>query len=108
MFDYNFFKYQEIFVDFTILISIVLTIIIILGFYTVPIHHLLDIIDLWFSIYISIFIFYRFNPYKKDIIFTNLDRKIIFRAGIYIFTSAVIDGILASYKQPLNDIIHLI
>ena len=81
------------------------------------------------KIAIAIFLIYRFNPYRKDkAVFTDLDRKVTYSAGVYILTLSFIDilnqyvemfraqittytlPIVAQVKQyitPFTNIIHL-
>lgn len=44
------------------------------------------------KIAIAFFLIYRFNPYRKSqIVFTKLDRKVAYSAGVYILTLSFID-----------------
>jgi hypothetical protein len=43
------------------------------------------------SIYICLFLLYRFNPFRKKIQFTELDRKITFSAGLFLFTTKIMN-----------------
>lgn len=53
----------------------------------------------------SIFMIYRFNSYRKNKIqFTDLDKKICFSAGIYIFAFSFLD-IIQIYIERLRKII---
>ena len=49
----------------------------------------LDNVDYYAKLYVSLFLLYRFNVFRK-ITFTDLDRKIAFSAGLFIFTSSVL------------------
>ena len=51
------------------------------------------IIHEYLPIYISIFLIIRFNPFRR-IKFTELDRKIVFSAGIFIITTTLINNIV--------------
>jgi hypothetical protein len=53
------------------------------------------------QMYISGFLLLRFNPFRK-VEFTELDRKIVFSAAIFIFTTTAINSLLITYKQSLS------
>ena len=40
---------------------------------------------------IAFILIYRFNPYRKSVVFTELDRKISYSAGIYIIVTTFVD-----------------
>ena len=57
--------------------------------------HVFDKVAFYIKIYICLFLIWRFNPLrqffvKKPIIFTSLDRKIAFSAGLIILSTTVI------------------
>jgi hypothetical protein len=53
----------------------------------------------------AIYMIYRFNDYRKSKIqFTDLDRKICYSAGIYIFTFSFLD-IIQTYVERLRKLI---
>ena len=60
------------------------------------------------KIYISLFLIYRFNPFRS-VQFTKLDSKIAFSSGLFLLGTTAIDKILANYitsiKQYVNWII---
>jgi len=57
------------------------------------------------KILFSIFMMYRFNRYRKDKIqFTDLDKKICFSAGIYIFVFSFLD-VITIYIEQLQKLI---
>ena len=55
----------------------------------------LSTFDYYLKIGISMFLIYRFNPFKT-IDFEELDRRVAFSAGMILFTSSVINKILPS------------
>jgi hypothetical protein len=61
---------------------------------TAPVY--LDDFDYYVKIYISLFLLWRFNMFRK-IEFNELDRKIAFSAGLFLFTSTAVYNILTSY-----------
>ena len=66
--------------------------------------HVFDKVAFYMKIYICLFLIWRFNPLrqffvKKPIIFTSLDRKIAFSAGLIILSTTVIKEYLV-YINP--------
>jgi hypothetical protein len=61
---------------------------------TAPMY--LDDFDYYVKIYISLFLLWRFNMFRK-IEFNELDRKIAFSAGLFLFTSTAVYNILTNY-----------
>ena len=47
----------------------------------------------YIKIYVSLYLMYRFNMFRK-IQFTELDRKIVFSAAVFIFTTTALDKYL--------------
>lgn len=88
--------------DIVILISWILYILIALNI-SVHAPNYLDDLEFYIKIYISLFLLYRFMPFRK-IKFTDLDRKIAFNAGIFIFTATAIGSILQNYLQQVHDL----
>uniref|UniRef100_A0A6C0K3M2 Uncharacterized protein n=1 Tax=viral metagenome TaxID=1070528 RepID=A0A6C0K3M2_9ZZZZ len=64
----------------------------------------LEKLDYYVKIYISIFLLWRFNPFRT-IHFTELDRKIAFSAGIFLFTTSAVNKILATYLMDAKNTI---
>ena len=50
----------------------------------------LEMLRMIVQIYISLFLVIRFNPYVKRASFSELDRKVAYSAGIFIFMSTII------------------
>ena len=50
----------------------------------------LEILRMILQIYVSVFLIIRFNPYVKRTNFSELDRKVAYSAGIFMFMSTVI------------------
>ena len=61
----------------------------------------LDILQSIIKIYISLFLIYRFNLFRK-VKFTELDAKIAFSAGIFLLGTTAIDGIIKKYVLNLT------
>lgn len=83
-----FFEFQEVFFDIFITVSYILIFLYKFGISNSAKSHL-DIIDKYVRIYICLFLIYRFNPFRTTYEFTNLDRKIAFSAGLFMFTTSV-------------------
>lgn len=81
--------------DYTIIISYILYFIIALGL-SGSAPQYLHILDYWIKIYISLFLIYRFNFFQK-IKFTDLDRKVAFSAGLFLFSTTIFGQILHTY-----------
>jgi len=64
-----------------------------------------------FKVFISFYLIYRFNDFRKNIKFTELDRKVCFLAGVYLLLFAIGDLIqdyLTKIKIFLKPYISLI
>jgi hypothetical protein len=61
--------------------------------------------DYYLKIFASMFLLYRFNPFRERIIVEELDRRVIFTAGVIIFTSTILNKILLSYSDKYMDAI---
>lgn len=65
----------------------------------------LDDLQYYVKIYVSLFLIYRFNPFRR-VKFTGLDAKVAFSAGVFLLTTTTINSILENYlsiiKQYLN------
>ena len=65
----------------------------------------LEQLDYYVKIYISLFLLWRFNPFRT-IHFTDLDRKISFSAGIFLFTTSAVNQILVKYLSNAKTVFH--
>jgi hypothetical protein len=65
----------------------------------------LETIDYYVRIYICIFLIWRFNPLRRVYIFTDLDRKIAFSAGLFILTTTALNQYLDDIKDRVKKII---
>lgn len=57
----------------------------------------IETLDTYVRIYICVFLIYRFNPLRSKIEFTELDRKIVFSAGLFILTTTAISNVARYY-----------
>ena len=66
----------------------------------------MTIADYYLKIFVSMFLLYRFNPFRKQIIVEELDRRVIFTSAVIIFTSTILNKILLlhsdKYKIHIN------
>ena len=63
-----------------------------LGF-TIITPEYISTMNYYIKIYVSLYLMYRFNMFRK-IEFTDLDRKIVFSAAVFIFTTTALDKYL--------------
>lgn len=91
----NLYKVQDFWFNVFIIITYFLYILFAIGIFKSAPQYL-EKLDYYVKIYISIFLLWRFNPFRK-IIFTELDRKIAFSAGIFLFTTSAVNKILTTY-----------
>lgn len=61
----------------------------------------LDTVDYYAKIYVSLFLLYRFNVFRK-VTFTDLDRKIAFSAGVFLFATTALNQVLTTYLDPIK------
>ncbi len=61
----------------------------------------LDNVDYYAKIYVSLFLLYSFNVFRK-VTFTELDRKISIIAGVFLFATTALNQVLTQYLQPLK------
>jgi hypothetical protein len=102
-----FHKFQETVFNIFIAISWVLLILTFTGIFN-EYPQVFDKIAFYMKVYICLFLIWRFNPVrhfflKKSIIFTSLDRKIAFSAGLIILSTTAISEYLAYIKFKTID-----
>jgi hypothetical protein len=86
------------FIQFFNFITKITILLFMVGFFKEPPISILKI-NYVIKIAIAVFLIYRFNPYRKQqIVFTKLDRKVAYSAGVYILTISFID-ILDQYVE---------
>lgn len=62
----------------------------------------LQVLDYYIKIYISLFLLWRFNIFRH-VKFAELDRKIVFTAGLFLFTTTAVNTILMQYLKNAKD-----
>lgn len=92
------YEYQDFGFNIFIILSYVLIIISYLGI-SKSADYYLNNIDYYVRIYICLFLIWRFNPFRKLVKFTNLDRKIAFSAGLFILTTSFLNSYLMNFKE---------
>ena len=65
----------------------------------------LDLINTVIKIYISLFLLWRFNDFRK-VEFTNLDKKIIFNGALYLFFSTVLVNFFVKKLASVDADVH--
>ena len=98
-------NFQSRLFDLIVYITWTLYIIIALGI-SANAPEYLDDLQYCVKIYVSLFLIWRFNPFRK-IKITNLDTKIAFSAGIFLLTTTAIEGILQNYLHELKTYIQI-
>ena len=98
-----FHQFQETVFNIFIAISWVLLILTFTGVFN-EYPQAFDKVAFYMRIYICLFLIWRFNPLrqffvKKPIIFTSLDRKIAFSAGLIVLSTTVIKEYLVYIKS---------
>jgi hypothetical protein len=66
----------------------------------------LDTLQSFMKLYVSLFLIYRFNPFRR-VKFTGLDAKISFSAGVFLLGTTAIDGIIKNYLSTFEEYIKI-
>ena len=64
----------------------------------------IEVMDYYMRIYISLFLIWRFNPFTRTT-FTELDRKIVFSAGLFIMTTTALNKYLVDATDLIKGFI---
>jgi hypothetical protein len=88
-------EFQERIFDIFFTISYILIFASFFGFSSSAPQYLVNL-DYYVRIYICLFLLWRFNPFRKIENFTNLDRKIVFSAGLFILTTTALNDYVMS------------
>jgi hypothetical protein len=65
----------------------------------------LEILHFYIKIYVSLFLIWRFNPLRRVKV-TQLDVRIAFSAGVFLFTTTIIGQLLITYIKQIRQILH--
>ena len=96
---------QDRIFNLVIFISWILIIVSALGF-SQSAPKLLEDLDYYVRIYICIFLMWRFNPLRTHYEFTDLDRKIVFSAGLFILTTTALNKYLLEAQTKLQSYLY--
>jgi hypothetical protein len=55
-------------------------------------------IDYWVKVFMALFLLWRFNPWAR-IAFSDFDRRVVFSAGMFLFTVTIVNTYLISYVE---------
>lgn len=95
-------NFQEFLFNIFIYLSYILIILSAFGLsQTVPTY--LQSLDYYVRIYICLFLIWRFNPFRRQYEFTNLDRKIAFSAGVFILTTTALNQYIEQLKSIVKN-----
>jgi hypothetical protein len=86
--------------DIIVYITWVLYVVIALGL-SANAPQYLDDLQYYIKLYVSIFLIYRFNPFRR-VKFTGLDAKIAFSAGVFLLATTAINSVLNNYLTELR------
>ena len=67
----------------------------------------LDDLNYYVEIYVSLFLIYRFNPFRQTK-YTELDVKITFAAGIFLLLTTTIGSLIKTYIGEIKEYISLV
>ena len=65
----------------------------------------LDLVNTGIKLYISLFLLWRFNNFRK-VEFTSLDKKIIFNAALYLLFSTVLVKFIINKISSVDENVH--
>lgn len=99
-------RFQNKFFDLLTYITAILYIIIALGL-SANAPEYLDYLNSFVKIYISLFLIYRFNPFRR-VKFTGLDAKISFSAGVFLLGTTAIASILNAYLSNVQQYLKIL
>lgn len=54
-------------------------------------------LDIFMKLYVGLFLVARFNPFRTNVQFTELDRQIGFNAGVFILSMFAVNTIFVNY-----------
>lgn len=104
VFNLNLHRFQDRMFDIIVYITWVLYVVIALGL-SANAPQYLDDLQYYIKLYVSIFLIYRFNPFRR-VKFTGLDAKIAFSAGVFLLATTAINSVLQNYLSELKQYIE--
>ena len=63
-------------------------------------------LDYYIRVYTCLFLIWRFNPFRRLVKFTELDRKITFSAGLFILTTTTLNNYVVTINDKVRNIIQ--
>jgi hypothetical protein len=97
------YEFQYKFFDIVIKLTYLLTFLSFLGL-SIYAPNYLEILNNFTRIYVSLFLIWRFNPFRKKFIFTELDRRIVFNAGIVVLSTTIFNRYIFEFKNKVVEI----
>jgi hypothetical protein len=64
----------------------------------------IDTIEFWLKAYMGIYILWRFNP-LYPLTFNDFDRRVIFSAGMFLFTITVVEEFIIPHIKTLKSLL---
>jgi len=83
---------QNTIFDYVTIITYLLYFVVALGLSTNAPEHLATL-QYWIKVYVSAFLIFRFNPFRK-VEFNDFDRRVAFSAGFFLFTTTIFETIM--------------
>ena len=105
-FNKNIHDFQNRMFDIVLYITYILYIAIALGI-SANAPEYLDALQYYMKLYVSLFLIYRFNPFRR-VKFTKLDAKIAFNAGLALFATSALNGVLKTYLDNLKQYLEFL
>jgi hypothetical protein len=68
-------------------------------------YNYLMIIDSYVKLIISLFLIYKFNMFQTNIKFTEIDRRIVFQIGVFLFLTMIYNNLLIYYIDDIKNIV---
>lgn len=99
---YMYEKTQERLFDIFVIIMYTTFILLLFGITIIKPEYLTGLSNI-VNIYVSLFLVYRFNRFRTNIVFTNMDRKIVFTAGLFILVSSSITKLVKIYLTKIKN-----
>jgi len=101
----NVYEFQDKVFDYVTFFSYFLYIVVALGLSASAPQYLDDLL-FYIKLYVSIFLIYRFNPFRRTK-FTPLDAKIAYNAGIFLLVTIAINSVIKSYIDLFKSYLQL-
>ena len=83
---------QNTIFDYVTIITYILYFVVAFGLSTNAPEHLATL-QYWIKVYVSIFLIFRFNPFRK-VEFNEFDRRVSFSAGFFLFTTTIFESVM--------------